>query len=89
MARKTKVLNLRVSEEQRMIYERAAALEGLSVSALVTSAADQRAEELLHAHAAMTVDSDVFDALLAALDDPDTIAPALEKALVEPRFQNR
>jgi uncharacterized protein (DUF1778 family) len=86
MARKTKVLNLRVSEEQRMIYERAAALEGLSVSALVTSAADQRAEELLHAHAAMTVDS---DALLAALYDPDTIAPALEKALVEPRFQNR
>ncbi len=50
---------------------------------------DQRAEELLHAHVAMTVDSSVFDALLAALDAPAPIAPAPEKALVEPRFQNR
>jgi len=89
MERKSKVLNLRVTDRQRAVYERAAALEGVSVSALVTSAADDRAEALLHDHASMTVPSDVFDQLLAALDAPASPAPALEKALIEPRFQNR
>jgi uncharacterized protein (DUF1778 family) len=89
MERKDKVLNLRVSDRQRTVYERAAALEGISVSALVTSAADARAGELLHAHASMTVPADVFDGLLAALDQPAVLPPALEKALDEQRFENR
>jgi uncharacterized protein (DUF1778 family) len=88
MAGKDKVLNLRVSDQQRTVYERAATLEGVSVSALVTSAADARAAEVLHAHASMTVPSDVFDRLLAALDRPTTLAPALKRALVEPRYTN-
>jgi uncharacterized protein (DUF1778 family) len=37
----------------------------------------------------MTVPADVFDQLLAALDQPAPLAPALEKALRRPRFQNR
>lgn len=89
MERKDKVLNLRVSDRQRTVYERAAALEGVSMSALVTSAADARADEVLHAHASRTVPADVFDELLAALDRPATLAPALEKALSAPRFENR
>jgi uncharacterized protein (DUF1778 family) len=89
MERKDKVLNLRVSDRQRTVYERAAALEGISVSALVTSAADARADELLHTHASMTVPADEFDHLLAALDEPAPVAQALEKALSEPRFENR
>ena len=89
MERKSKVLNLRVSDRQRTMYERAAALEGMSVSALVTSAADDRAEELLHAHASMRVPSEVFDQFLLALDAPASLAPALDKALTEARFQNR
>ena len=87
--RKDKVLNLRVTDRQRTVYERAAMLEGVSVSALVTSAADARADEVLHAHASMTVPSEVFDQLLAALDRPVVLAPALEKALTEPRFELR
>lgn len=87
--RKNRVLNVRVSDRQRSVYERAAALQGVSVSALVTAAADARADELLHAHASMTVPTDVFDDLLAALDAPVVLAPSLEKALVEPRFENR
>lgn len=89
MERKDRVLNVRVSDRQRSVYERAAALEGVSVSALVTAAADAMADELLHAHASMTVPADVFDDLLAALDAPVGLAPSLEKALVEPRFENR
>ena len=89
MERKSRVLNLRVSERQRTAYERAAALEGTSVSALVTAAADDRAEELLLAHSSMTVPSDAFDQLLAALDQSTPLAASLEKALVSPRFENR
>jgi uncharacterized protein (DUF1778 family) len=82
-------LNVRVSDRQRTVYERAAALEGISVSALVASAADGRADQILHEHASMTVPADVFDGLLAALDRPAALAPALEKALAEPHFENR
>lgn len=89
MDRKDKVLNLRVTDRQRVAYERAAALEGVSVSALVTSAADARAEELLQEHASMTVPSDVFDRLLAALDEPVPLVPSLVEALNHPRFENR
>jgi len=89
MERKDKVLSLRVSDRQRSVYERAAALEGVSVSALLTAAADARARELLRAHASMTVSAEVFDDLLAALDRPPPLAPALERALSGPRFENR
>ncbi len=78
-----------MSESQRQAYERAADLEGVSVSALVTGAADEKAEELLRLHSSMTVPSDVFDRLLAALDEPATIAPALKRALRKPLFENR
>jgi len=86
---KNKALNLRVSDRQRAAYERAAALEGMSVSALVTSGADERAEQILHAHASMTVPADVFDQLLSALDQQTPLAASLEKAFDEPRFENR
>lgn len=89
MERKNKVLNVRISDRQRSLYERAAALEGISVSELVTSGADARACELLLTHTSLTVPSDVFDDLLAALDRPNPLASALEKALIEPRFANR
>lgn len=88
MDRKTKVVNLRVSDRQRRTYERAAALAGVSVSALMTAAADDRAEEILHTHSSMAVPGDVFDELLAALDRPAELAPALERALAKPRFEN-
>ncbi len=89
MERKDKVLNVRVTERQRTAYERAAALGGVSVSALVTLAADVHADEVLRAHASMMVPADVFDSLLAALDHPAALTPALEKALTQPRFENR
>ena len=89
MERKDKALNLRVSERQRRTYERAASVEGVSVSALITSAADARADEVLRSHASMTVPSEVFDDLLRALDEPTPLAPPLQKALRKPHFENR
>ncbi len=89
MERKEKVLNVRVSDRQRAAYERAAAVEGTTVSALVTTAADARAEEILRSVSTMTMASDVFDELLAGLDRPGPLAPSLDKALSGPRFKNR
>lgn len=87
--RKDKQLNLRVSETQRAAYERAAELEGQSMAALVLSAADARADEVLRSHATTVVPSDVFDALLARLDQPARpLSPSLEKALANPVFVN-
>lgn len=89
MDRKDKALNLRVSDRQRAAYERAAAAEGITVTALVTSAADARAGEILAAHTTMELPSDVFDDLLGALDRPAPVAPPLKKALTRRRFENR
>ncbi|MGH9190309.1 MAG: DUF1778 domain-containing protein, partial [Acidimicrobiales bacterium] len=44
--RKDKVLNVRVTERQRTAYERAASLENTTVTAFVTGAADERAEQV-------------------------------------------
>jgi uncharacterized protein (DUF1778 family) len=85
---KDRVLNVRISERQRAAYERAAALEETTVTAFVTGAADHRAEQVLLAHSSMQVGSDVFDALLAVLDEPAKQLPWMEKVLADRRFTN-
>lgn len=87
-ARKDKVLNVRVTERQRAMYERAAALEGTTVSAFLTGAADERAEQVLVAHRSMRVPSDVFDGLLAMLDQPGERLAWMDKVLADQRFTN-
>jgi uncharacterized protein (DUF1778 family) len=83
-ATKARALNLRVTPSQHAAYQRAASIEGETVSAMVTKAADDRAEQILHAHASMVVPSDVFDQLIDRLDAPARpLAPSLEKALGE------
>lgn len=87
-ARKDKFLNVRVTERQRMAYERASALEDTTITAFVTGAADERAEQVLLTYSSMQVPSDVFDALLAVLDQPNERLPWMEKVLADRRFTN-
>ncbi len=87
---KDRVLNLRVSDERRSSYERAAALEGATLTTFMTSAADERVEKVLASHASVTVGSSVFDRLLSALDEPPRpLASSVEKALASPQFENK
>ena len=79
MAVKSTRLEARISPEQRASLERAATLEGTSVSAFVVNAAVERAEELVAEQTTTTVPADYFDRLLNALDRADR-APALTKA---------
>jgi len=82
--KKDKALNLRVSESQRAAYERAAVLEGQSMASLVLAAADERARAVLRSHSSTVVPADVFDQLLARLDEPARpLAPSLAKAMEE------
>lgn len=84
MATKDQQLNLRVSAEDRIALERAAQLEGVSLSSLVLRAATGEARKVLRAHASTVVTSDVFDALLRSLDEPAVeLSPSLEKAMRE------
>ena len=87
---KDRVLNLRVSYERRSSYERAAAIEGATLTTFMTSAADERVDKVLAAHASTTVSSSAFDRLLAALDRPPrSLAHSLEKALTGRQFENK
>ncbi|MHB1854313.1 MAG: type II toxin-antitoxin system TacA family antitoxin [Acidimicrobiales bacterium] len=88
-SKKERVLNVRVTERQRVAYERAAGLEGTTLTGFVTAAADQRAEAVLAAHSSLRVTSEVFDGLLAMLDAPGERLAWMEKVLSSPRFQNR
>lgn len=88
MARKSQVLNIRVTEAQRDAYERAAMLEHTTVSGLVTGAADIAAADVLSSHSSMTVPSDVYDRLLHALDEPTPLADPLARAFDAPAFEN-
>lgn len=89
MDRKDRTLNIRVSEQQRRTYEQAATAEGTSVSAFVTGAADDRAERVLRAQRELTLAPDEFDALLALLDQPPAVAPALQRARRRRAYDNR
>lgn len=86
--RKEKVLNVRVSERQRAAYERAAALAGTTVSAFVTGAADERADQVLADASVTRVSAESFDALLALLDPPAERLAWMEKVLADPRYTN-
>jgi uncharacterized protein (DUF1778 family) len=79
VAVKTDRMEARVSPEERARIEQAAAVKGLSVSAFLVSAAVERADEVIEAATVTVMPADYFDALLAALDEPDA-APHLARA---------
>jgi uncharacterized protein (DUF1778 family) len=71
----------RVRPESKQRIEHAANLVHESASDFVRAAAEQRAEEVLREHDAVTVVSaDYFDRLLTALEEPPRANPALARA---------
>jgi uncharacterized protein (DUF1778 family) len=79
MAVKTDRMEARVSPEERQRIERAAAAQGVSVSAFMVNAAVDRADEVMAEATTTTVPADYFDSLLAALDLAEP-APRLARA---------
>lgn len=78
---KDQQLHLPVTGDQRSQHERAAEMEGVPLKSLVLGAADAHARHVLREHASLGVPSDVFDELLASLDEPTRVlAPSLKNA---------
>jgi len=85
MAAHTARLDLRIEPERNERIRAAAALEGKSVSAFVSEAADARAEQVIAEHTSTVVPADFFDRLYASLDEPPLVVPALAELAARPR----
>jgi uncharacterized protein (DUF1778 family) len=74
-------MELRAKPETKATNERAAALLCEPVSEFVRTTVEQRAAQVIAEHEARTrVPAEFFDELLAALECPPTLAPALVRA---------
>ena len=74
-------ITLRLRQSAKRKIERAASLEGESVSQFVRTSALERADRTHHEHGLVTLDPQDFDGFYGALDKPVTFNKALREAL--------
>jgi uncharacterized protein (DUF1778 family) len=78
-AMRTQRVEARVAPRDRARIDKAAALEGQSVSAFIVTAAAEKADQVIAARTTTVVPADYFDRLIAAIDRADR-APRLARA---------
>ncbi|MFL5799138.1 MAG: DUF1778 domain-containing protein [Actinomycetota bacterium] len=88
MATKTERVEARLSPGQRARIDRAAALEGQSLSSFIVAAAEEKAEQVIAVRTTTIVPAEYFDRLLAAIDEADR-APGLERAVKRAQRRRR
>jgi uncharacterized protein (DUF1778 family) len=88
MATRTKRIEMRADAESEALISAAAAARRVSVSAFVLEAAIEEAGRVLGRADLTLMPADQFDALIAALDEPDE-APRLAQAARHPRRYTR
>ncbi len=88
MATRTERIEARVAPRDRARIDRAAALEGQSVSAFMVSAAAEKADQVIAARTTTVVPTDYFDRVIAAIDRADR-APRLARAVKLARERRR
>ena len=76
-------INLRLSNSAKMSLERAARLEGKSVSSFILASALVHAEKTIHDHEIMTLNKQDSDAFFDALSKPITFNKKLSDAFEE------
>lgn len=79
MPTRTERIEARVAPRDRARIDRAAALEGQSVSAFMVTAAAEKADQVIAARTTTSVPADYFDQLLEAIDRAAR-APRLARA---------
>ena len=72
-------MNIRTSEERLQLYDRAAAVRGVSRSEFVHGASDAAAIEVLNERPVIALDDDAWQAFAAALNAPVDPDPALKE----------
>jgi uncharacterized protein (DUF1778 family) len=81
MSAATARIEVRVPPQVKARIESAATLEDTTISSFVVAAATERADEVVRQHEThTTVPAEFFDALIASLDEPAEVNPALAKA---------
>jgi uncharacterized protein (DUF1778 family) len=88
MATRTKRIEMRADAESEALISAAAGARRVSVSAFVLEAATEEAGRVLGRADLTLMPADQFDALIAALDEPDE-APRLAEAAGNPRRYTR
>jgi uncharacterized protein (DUF1778 family) len=79
VATRTQRVEARIAPRDRARIDKAAALEGQSVSAFLVTAAAEKANQVITARTTTAVPADYFDRLFAAIDRADR-APRLARA---------
>ncbi len=79
MATRTERIEARVAPRDRARIDRAAALEGQSVSTFMVTAAAEKAAQVIAARTTTVVPAEYFDRLVSAIDRADR-APGLARA---------
>ena len=74
-------IEARATVEQKTIIERAAALEGRTVSEFVLSSAVERAEEVIERQRILRLSDEAFDDFMRTLDEPPPVIPELDRLL--------
>lgn len=77
---KRRRFNARLTDEQKALFERAAALYGQSVSQFVLSSAQKVAEQAIREHEVITLSARDSRAVMEALLHPEPAGPALRRA---------
>lgn len=75
------LVNIRISERDRTLIDRAAELRGTNRSEFMLAAARKAAEEAILDRAFLVVDADRFSAFAALLDEPPEPSEGLKKLL--------
>jgi len=79
VATRTQRVEARIAPRDRARIDKAAALEGQSISTFLVTAAAEKANQVITARTTTTVPADYFDRLVAAIDRADR-APRLARA---------
>jgi uncharacterized protein (DUF1778 family) len=81
---KDRSLNIRVTEEEKVMVEQAAHLTHMSMSRFMLLAALRSAEEVLADQTRFVLPSDQWDEFVALLDRPARVLPGLREVASKP-----
>jgi len=82
---KSQRLNLRIAEEDRALFDRAALAQRESLSQFLVESGRERADRLLADRTSFRVDSEQWDELVAAMDRPAQEQPELVRLFTRAR----
>ena len=82
---KTQRVNLRIEKDDETLFKQAALVHRESLTQFLVESGRERAERLLADRTSFSVDSDAWQEIAAAMDQPAKARPELSKLFARPR----